>query len=823
MAENKEQFKNYRVGEIIGRGRFAIVYRAEKLDVRKTVALKVLNPEYARRADIRDQFREQAKQQAKLTHPRLVRVEDLREEHGQFFVAMEYMPLGSLRSWITQNGMLSFRQAAIILEDAAEALDYLHGRKLVHGDVKPGNILLIDDPNQKNVLRAKLSDLRLPLVTEVSQTVSDSLIELTPEYISPEQASGTQTTPLSDQYSLGVVAYEMLCGQAPFTNKSQVDLYIDHQRTRPPSLQQLNDQVTGELEQVVLRALEKAPENRFASCGEFARTFRAAVAATEQKRLTALLDSAERLLDKQEFDQARVALKDALLIQPENEKAMQLLTRLDQQESLSKNYKQAVDALQLAEAKAQAIRKTSTNDPDEAELLKTFAPPPPPIWKQLTEHWKSAGQFAAVLLILILICLVSITAWIDVGADESIQPTIVAFNRTSTPTFTPTSTPTFTPTSTPTFTPTSTPTNTPTPTHIGGGTGKIIFVSQRDGNSEIYMMNVDGSKQVNLTNNSKDDFAPVWSPNGQKLAFISDSYPNRNIYAMNASGTDLNKLTNVAVNYYKLIWSPDNNKVIFVAQDTSYPYNSQIYMANAASDGQINISNSKNAYDPVWSPDSKKIAFVTTRDGHDQIYLMNADGSEQTNLSNNNTNNYNPVWSPDGKKIAFYSHRDGNWGIYVMNVDGTGQVNLTNHDGDNYDPAWSPDGKKIAFYSHRDGNDEIYVMNVDGTGQVNLTNHDGDDYYPVWSPDGKKIAFYSHRDGNWQVYMMNADGSGQVNLSNDSSDNYNFPVWSPDGKKIAFPSHRDGNWEIYVANADGRGQVNVSNNSKADYAPVWSP
>src|SRR4029078_6859125 len=101
MADQNEQFKNYRVGEVIGRGRFAVVYKAEKLDVRKTVALKVLNPDYARRADIRDQFREQAKQQARLSHPRLVRVEDLREEHGQFFVAMEYMPLGGLQSWIT--------------------------------------------------------------------------------------------------------------------------------------------------------------------------------------------------------------------------------------------------------------------------------------------------------------------------------------------------------------------------------------------------------------------------------------------------------------------------------------------------------------------------------------------------------------------------------------------------------------------------------------------------------------------------------------------------------------------------------------------------
>src|SRR6185436_10718654 len=141
-----------------------------------------------KRADIRDQFREQAKQQAKLTYPRLVRVEDLREEHGQFFVAMEYMPLGSLQSWITRNGMLSFRQVGVVIGDVAEALDYLHGNSLVHGDIKPSNILLMEDPNQKGVLRAKLSDLRLPRAAEISQTVSENLIEVTPEYISPGQA-----------------------------------------------------------------------------------------------------------------------------------------------------------------------------------------------------------------------------------------------------------------------------------------------------------------------------------------------------------------------------------------------------------------------------------------------------------------------------------------------------------------------------------------------------------------------------------------------------------------------------------------------------------
>jgi serine/threonine-protein kinase len=472
MAENKEQFKNYRVGEVIGRGRFASVYKAEKLDVRKTVALKVLNPDVANRTDIREQFRDQARQQAKLSHPRLVRVEDLREEHGQFFVAMEYMPLGSLRSWVTQNGMVaSFRQVAMIVEDVAEALDYLHGRSLVHGDVKPGNILLMEDPNQKNAMRAKLSDLRLPLASDVSETVSENLVELTPEYISPEQAGGAPATPLSDQYSLGAVAYELLTGQPPFANKSQVDLYIDHQKTRPPSLQSLNPQVTPELEQVILRTLEKSPDSRYSSCGGFARALRAAVVLTEQKRLTDLLVSAERLLEKREFSGARTALKDALLIQPENEKAAELLVRLEQQEGVSKNYEQAVEALREADAKAHAIRKAAPDYPDDAGYLDTFAPPPPPLWKQFRDRWSSAGQLAGFLLLFSLICLLSATIWIETAGSRSIQPTLVAMDRTSThtststptPTFTPTPTPTFTSTSTLTFTPTATPTITLTP------------------------------------------------------------------------------------------------------------------------------------------------------------------------------------------------------------------------------------------------------------------------------------------------------------------------------------------------------------------------
>ena len=128
-------------------------------------------------------------------------------------------------------------------------------------------------------------------------------------------------------------------------------------------------------------------------------------------------------------------------------------------------------------------------------------------------------------------------------------------------------------------------------------------------------------------------------------------------------------------------------------------------------------------------------------------------------------------------KIAFSSNRDGNQEIYVMNADGTNPINLTNNPANDLDPFASPDGTKIAFSSNRDGDDEIYVMNADGTNPVNLTNNLADDRgRPIWSPDGTQIFFSSNRDGNQEIYVMNADGSNPVNLTNNPAED-NSPSW----------------------------------------------
>ncbi|MFC1693428.1 right-handed parallel beta-helix repeat-containing protein, partial [Candidatus Latescibacterota bacterium] len=250
--------------------------------------------------------------------------------------------------------------------------------------------------------------------------------------------------------------------------------------------------------------------------------------------------------------------------------------------------------------------------------------------------------------------------------------------------------------------------------------------------------------------------------------------------------------------------------------------NEEIYVMNPDGSNQTRITNnSATDGNPTWSSDSYKIVFYSNRVGNYEIYVMNADGSNQTNLTNNTAYDGIPSWSPDGSKIAFYSNRDGNYEIYVMNADGSNQTRLTNNSAIDGNPSWSPDSSKIAFYSNRDGNYEIYVMYADGSNQTNLTNNSYYDVEPSWSPDGYKIAFSSERDGNHEIYVMNADGSNQTNISNNSANDLE-PSWSPDDSKIAFRSNRDGNYEIYIMDNDGLNQTRLTNISANDQSPSWA-
>ena len=215
---------------------------------------------------------------------------------------------------------------------------------------------------------------------------------------------------------------------------------------------------------------------------------------------------------------------------------------------------------------------------------------------------------------------------------------------------------------------------------------------------KIDTMNADGSDRARLTINPEDKH-PSWSPDGTKLALSSvrddDVSRSVEIYVMNADGSNRTRLTNNWYNDWHPSWSSDGTKIAFSsARDGTR----EIYVMDADGSGQTNLTNNPG-WDqaPSWSPDATKIAFSSARDGNHDIYVMNADGSNRTRLTDNSAIDLNPSWSPDGSMIAFSSDRDGKMGrwtvpneIYVMNADGSNQTRLTNNPADDTEPSWSP-------------------------------------------------------------------------------------------------------------------------------------
>jgi len=266
----------YEILEKLGGGGMAIVYKGRDTYLNRYVTVKVLRPEFTSDEDFISRFRREAQAVASLSHPNIVNIHDVGQEEGVHYLVMEYVRGDNLKAIIKKKGRLFPAEAVRIAVQVCEALEHAHQNNIVHRDVKPHNILITHDG------RAKLTDFGIAMeATSGTITRSDTIVGSV-HYLSPEQVRGETATARSDIYAVGILLYEMLTGKQPYSGDTPIAVAMKHIQETPPPVDEVNPDVPPELAAVVMRAMEKRPEQRYGSAGELARHLELALEDTGQ-------------------------------------------------------------------------------------------------------------------------------------------------------------------------------------------------------------------------------------------------------------------------------------------------------------------------------------------------------------------------------------------------------------------------------------------------------------------------------------------------------------------------------------------------------------
>jgi len=366
MSEKGKSSKigKYEILEKIGEGGFGIVYRARDPMLERDVAVKVLKSEVATSPDFVERFQREAHLAAALHHPNIVNVIEVGEQEGRLFLVMDLLSGGTLSKLLLEGKPLPLARAVELLKPIADALDYAHGNGMIHRDVKPSNIILNDDG------MPVLTDFGLGKSLSETGASTTGVALGTVEYMSPEQILGKTSSPATDIYAFGVIAFQMLAGQLPFSGATPYTIQKGHAEETPPNPSEINPSLGEQTTQILLKSLEKEPKLRFQSGAEMVAALSAAAEREQEDYWKELYDEAKALMEKKEFTLA-IEKWEAL------QKAHFGFQDADEEEAfarkqvvLAKRYDRLVKQVGELKKEAQAILSIDGNYPDSMEVFE---------------------------------------------------------------------------------------------------------------------------------------------------------------------------------------------------------------------------------------------------------------------------------------------------------------------------------------------------------------------------------------------------------------------------------------------------------------------
>jgi serine/threonine-protein kinase len=659
------ELAGFRIEALVGRGGMGVVYRAEQLRYGRKIALKVLAPELAADEGFRDRFEQEWQTAARLEHPNIVPVYEAGEADGVLYIAMRYVEGIDLNALLGREGRLDPARALGIVGQVGVALDAAHARGLVHRDVKPGNILLSSGSGLEGD-HVYLTDFGVAKQTSTrSGLTKTGLFIGTVDYAAPEQIEGKPLDGRADVYALGCVLYQCLTGALPYEKESEVAMLYAHLMEPPPSLAAKRPDLPAALDDVIATALAKAPDDRYSTCRELVAAARTAAGlatvAPSAPRSTAgtvvegrtVVDvpaaRAARERPARPWWRTRAALAVAGLVVIAAAGAGIGI-------ALAGGGGGGGETSAAGPTDVTTVDGSTTDDGQVTDDGETTPVSDDPAVGAIAFSSQRDGDFDIYGMHLDGSGRVRLSN--DPGNEGG-----------------------------PRWSPDS---------------SQIAYYGDSDGDFEIYVMNADGSGVTQLTDNDVDDLYPSWSPDGASIAYTETRGEDAEVFVMNADGSGPTQLTENETDDRYPVFSPDGATIAFAtAAEAGYDI---VTMPSSGGDVTPLTSNDADDDAPDYAPDGATIVFSSDRQGGNyDIWQMDADGANPRRLATASREDAIPRWYEDGSHIVFDSNRDGDFEIYVMNADGTGQTQLT----DDQTADYEPDPSLTAVLPEPDGSTQF--------------------------------------------------------------------------------------------------------------------
>jgi len=674
------ELAGFRIEAVIGRGGMSVVYRAVQVRYDRVVALKVLSPELAAAPGFRDRFEQEWRAAALLEHPNIVPIYEAGEADGVLYIAMRYVKGIDLTALLGRQGRLALGQALGIVAQVGVALDEAHEQGLVHRDIKPGNILLASGSGLEDD-HVYLTDFGVAKQTSApSGLTKTGLFIGTVGYAAPEQIEAKPLDGRADVYALGCVLFQCLTGALPYEKDSEVAMLYAHLMEPPPSLQAKRPDLPAELDRVIEKALAKSSDDRYPTCRALVEDTRAAARLAPVTAAAAVVPTA--VAESAVAEERTVVNRPAATTTAAGRRRARPWWRT--------RAAIAVAALGVVAAAGAGVgialaagggggetTAAGPTDPTTAAGAagETTAAGP-------TDPTTAAGGGGT-------------TANGDESddggttvADEPEAGAIVfsgvrdgyydiygmRLDGTGRVRLR------------------NDPGNELDPRWSPDGS-QIVYSSDTDEDFEIYVMNADGSGVTQLTDNEVDDRNPSWSPHGTSIVYTEQRGEDAEVFVMGADGSGARQLTENETDDSYPVFFPDGTSIAYVIGTPDYDRD---IVAMPASGGDPTRLTDSGAVvtGPDYAPDGESIVFsvISRPDDTKGISVMGADGSRPRLLTKYSYDE-SPRWYPDGSRIVFSSDRDnGRQDIYVMNADGTRQTQLT----DNRIAEYQPDASLLA-------------------------------------------------------------------------------------------------------------------------------